>query len=126
MKPERSNAGTLAREFHFADRDFEKIRKLIYDYAGINLSSAKKTWCTASLRATGLTTFTDYLLYLESDNETKWELFVNSLTTNLTSLFREAHHFPILAEMCATCLNDAQSTFGAMPRRQEKNRTPLL
>lgn len=37
-----------------------------------------------SLRATGLKTFTDYLLYLESDNETKWELFVNSLTTKVT------------------------------------------
>jgi chemotaxis protein methyltransferase CheR len=102
MKPERSNAGTLAREFHFADRDFEKIRKLIYDHAGINLSSAKKDMVYSRLgrrlRATGLTTFTDYLLYLESDNETEWELFVNSLTTNLTSFFREAHHFPILAE----------------------------
>ena len=28
----------------------------------------------------------------------EWEAFTNALTTNLTSFFREAHHFPILLE----------------------------
>jgi chemotaxis protein methyltransferase CheR len=38
---------------------------------------------------------------LEGNNEAEWEAFVNSLTTNLTSFFREPHHFPILAEHVA-------------------------
>lgn len=50
------------------------------------------------LRATGINDFKDYLALLEGDNENEWEAFVNSLTTNLTSFFREPHHFPLLAE----------------------------
>jgi chemotaxis protein methyltransferase CheR len=51
------------------------------------------------LRATGKKTFTEYLDFLEHARESsEWENFVNALTTNLTSFFREPHHFPILAD----------------------------
>lgn len=93
---------TLTREFLFTDRDFEQIRKLIYAHAGINLSSSKKDMVYSRLgrrlRATGLKNFKDYLLFLETGKDNEWESFVNSLTTNLTSFFREAHHFPVLAK----------------------------
>ncbi len=101
MKPKLASRESLVREFHFTDRDFEQIRKLIYEHAGINLSLAKKDMVYSRLgrrlRATGLNNFKDYLLFLESDKDSEWESFVNSLTTNLTSFFREAHHFPVLA-----------------------------
>lgn len=102
MKTSGASKETLTREFLFTDRDFEQIRKLIYDHAGINLSPAKKDMVYSRLgrrlRATGQRNFKDYLLYLASDKDSEWEAFVNSLTTNLTSFFREAHHFPVLAE----------------------------
>lgn len=89
------------REFHFTDRDFETIRALIYQHAGIALSPVKVDMVYSRiarrLRATGLETFSDYLERLHSDAE-EWQEFINSLTTNLTSFFREAHHFPLLAE----------------------------
>ena len=50
------------------------------------------------LRATNKNSFGDYLEMLEKGNSDEWERFVNSLTTNLTSFFREPHHFPIFAE----------------------------
>ena len=91
-----------AREFRFTEADFERVRKLIYEHAGISLSPQKKDMVYSRLarrlRATGLRSFGEYLGLLESGNEEEWQAFVNSLTTNLTSFFREAHHFPILAE----------------------------
>ncbi|EBX3952597.1 chemotaxis protein-glutamate O-methyltransferase, partial [Salmonella enterica subsp. enterica serovar Offa] len=43
--------------------------------------------------------FKEYITILEnSTNDGEWQHFINALTTNLTSFFREAYHFPILAE----------------------------
>jgi chemotaxis protein methyltransferase CheR len=92
----------LGRDFQFTEIDFQQIRKLIYAYAGISLSDTKKAMVYGRvgrrLRANGFTRFCDYLEFLKAGDEAEWEAFVNALTTNLTSFFREKHHFPILAE----------------------------
>lgn len=90
------------REFHFTLKDFDRVRKLIYAHAGISLSDSKQelvySRLSRRLRATGIQTFGAYLALLESNDAEEWEAFTNSLTTNLTSFFREPHHFPILAD----------------------------
>ena len=90
------------REFEFTRDNFERIRKLIYQHAGISLSPHKQhmvySRLARRLRANKLDTFNEYLALIEGGNEAEWEAFVNSLTTNLTSFFREPHHFPLLAE----------------------------
>jgi len=90
------------REFHFTTQDFEHIRKLIHERAGIALSPAKQDMVYSRLarrlRATGISSFAEYLARLERGDIAEMEAFTNSLTTNLTSFFREPHHFPILAE----------------------------
>ena len=90
------------REFSFSSADFERVRKLIYQHAGISLSPVKQDMVYSRLarrlRATGKNTFGEYLDMLEKGGADEWERFVNSLTTNLTSFFREPHHFPIFAE----------------------------
>ena len=94
------------REFHFTQGDFTRVCKLIYDHAGISLSDSKKelvySRLSRRLRATGIHTFGEYLKLLESNDEAEWEAFTNSLTTNLTSFFREPHHFPLLAQQLKT------------------------
>lgn len=89
------------REFHFTAADFERVRKLIYQHAGISLAPIKQDMVYSRLarrlRALRLTSFAEYLARLENGDEAEWETFVNSLTTNLTSFFREAHHFDVLA-----------------------------
>lgn len=102
LPPVMPLAVTGVREFVFTDADFERIRKLIYEHAGISLSPIKRDMVYSRLarrlRATGVTSFAAYLALIEKGVGEEWESFVNSLTTNLTSFFREPHHFPVLAE----------------------------
>jgi chemotaxis protein methyltransferase CheR len=99
----KQNKSDAVKEFDFTTRDFERVRALIYKRAGIALAESKQEMVYSRLarrlRATGIRSFHAYLDELESrlDNE-EWEAFTNALTTNLTSFFREAHHFPLLAE----------------------------
>ena len=90
-----------SREFHFSQHDFEQVRKLIHERAGISLNPAKHDMVYSRLarrlRARGLSRFSDYLTLLQQGDQQEWEAFTNALTTNLTSFFREPHHFPILA-----------------------------
>ena len=89
------------REFEFTQADFERVRLLIKEHAGISLAPVKQDMVYSRLarrlRALGLTRFQDYLDRLIRGDQREWETFINSLTTNLTSFFREAHHFEILA-----------------------------
>jgi chemotaxis protein methyltransferase CheR len=93
------------REYDFTDADFEHVRKLIYEHAGISLSASKQDMVYSRLarrlREKGLTRFDDYLSLLAKNDAQEWQAFTNALTTNLTSFYREAHHFPILAEHLA-------------------------
>lgn len=94
------------KEFDFTQKDFERVRGLIYQRAGISLSDNKQDMVysrlTRRLRATGSTSFSEYLNVLEHDcDPDEWVEFTNALTTNLTSFFREEHHFPLLAEFAA-------------------------
>jgi chemotaxis protein methyltransferase CheR len=90
------------RQFAFTDADFERIRRMIRAWAGIALGPSKRNLAYSRVsrlvRAAGHDSFHDYLDALErcSDAATR-QRFVNALTTNLTSFFREAHHFPLLA-----------------------------
>ncbi len=99
----RQNKQDTVKEFEFTTRDFERVRTLIYKRAGIALAESKQEMVYSRLarrlRATGIHSFQAYLDSLEGKQDSEeWEAFTNALTTNLTSFFREAHHFPILAD----------------------------
>ena len=53
------------------------------------------------LRALGLDSFSDYLDIIGRGDREEVEEFINALTTNMTSFFREPHHFRIMAEQLA-------------------------
>jgi chemotaxis protein methyltransferase CheR len=93
-------------EFRFTAAEFSHIRDLIAKRAGIKLSEQKKEMVysrlSRRLRILGLSSFEEYISFLERDSGPEWQEFVGALTTHLTSFFREKHHFPILAEHVRT------------------------
>ncbi len=96
-----SDAAGEGRDFPFTNRDFDRIRRLIHVRAGIALADSKEEMVYSRLarrlRVLKLDNFKSYLDRLEAGSDAdEWEAFTNALTTNLTSFFREDHHFGIL------------------------------
>lgn len=98
-----SSVGMQGREFAWTDADFDRVQTMIYKRAGISLHDGKHAMVysrlSRRLRETGYQSFRDYLGWLESTESSEWQEFVNALTTNLTSFFREHHHFDIFADL---------------------------
>ncbi|MBU9855866.1 protein-glutamate O-methyltransferase CheR [Rahnella bonaserana] len=93
----------MIQRLPLSDTHFRRISELIYQRAGIVLADHKREMVynrlVRRLRILGLNDFASYMALLENDsNSPEWQAFINALTTNLTAFFREAHHFPILAE----------------------------
>lgn len=98
----RENKLETVKEFAFTTRDFDRVRAMIHRRAGIALADSKQEMVYSRLarrlRAIGMRSFQTYLDALDDrPDNAEWEAFTNALTTNLTSFFREEHHFPILA-----------------------------
>jgi chemotaxis protein methyltransferase CheR len=85
------------------DQEFEFLRKLLYEAAGINLSSEKKALVigrlTRRIESLGITSYGDYFRRIAGHTdpqERQWAL--DALTTNETFFFREPQHFAYLSE----------------------------
>ena len=93
-------ASVYEREFEFGRKDFEYVRDLVGEHTGIVLSDHKMDMVygrlARRLRTLGLSTFNEYLAMLECGDDKELVEFTNALTTNLTSFFREPHHFEYL------------------------------
>ncbi len=91
------------KKFTLSDEEFQKLRRLVFDVAGIYLSEAKRELVISRfsrrLRALNLSTFDEYYRFVISpDGAAEMENFINSITTNKTDFFREMHHFDFLVE----------------------------
>lgn len=100
--------------FELKDSDFEKIRKIIYEQCGINLCESKRELVKARLgkrlREGNYSSFSDYCQYVATDEGTD-ELIamIDSISTNLTSFFREESHFARLQVIISSILEKAGS-----------------
>ena len=80
--------------------DFKFICQFVYDHTGIVLNDSKREMLyrrlTRIIRERKLNCFADYCQLLREQGEQEKDFFINAITTNLTSFFRENHHFEYL------------------------------
>ena len=90
------------KEFAMTEENYRFISKTVYDECGIVLSDHKRDMVYSRLarriRALKLKNFDQYINYLEQHKEAEFREFINAITTNLTSFFREPHHFDYLSD----------------------------
>ncbi len=88
-------------EFELSEATFSKIQALLKQRSGIDVGSSKRMLVygrlVRRLRALSLHNFQDYLALIDDPQSPEAGNFLNALTTNVTELFRESHHFDFLA-----------------------------
>lgn len=84
------------------DANFEYLRRLARENTGIELSDHKKEMIYSRLvrriRMLKMSSFDSYCRYLAANMDKELTDFINAITTNLTSFFRENHHFEYLRQ----------------------------
>jgi chemotaxis protein methyltransferase CheR len=99
---------------NLTDDQFDRVSKIINEIAGIVLHKAKiqlvSSRLVKRLNALNFDDFESYIAFVEGnqggDERTE---FVNAITTNLTSFFREKHHFDDLSQQLG-CLKSQPSS----------------
>lgn len=84
---------------NITDSQFKNLSKIVYDVCGINLSDNKKNLLKARLakrlRATKITTVSEYIKLIEKD-PAEFGSFIDGVTTNHTYFFRENKHCELM------------------------------
>jgi len=89
--------------FEVTEKDFSNFSKLIYAKCGINLHNGKRELLKARLakilRNSDFTSVKDYYRYLtEKASDQEIIPLLDTISTNLTSFFRESRHFEFLSD----------------------------
>jgi chemotaxis protein methyltransferase CheR len=96
--------------------NFQKISEIVYRSSGINLKQGKEALVRSRLmkrlRAQRIDSVHEYLDYIDSpEGSYELALFIDVMTTNKTSFFREAEHFNYLRDHVLPDLNSPRLRF---------------
>lgn len=90
------------REFEFSDAHFGRIRDFVTAHTGIVLTDVKKDMVYGRLskriRQLFAGSFEAFCDAIDAGDHENQDFLINAITTNLTSFFRENHHFEYLKE----------------------------
>jgi chemotaxis protein methyltransferase CheR len=97
---------------------FERLRAIVYENSGISLKPTKEAMVSARvakrMRTLGISSHKEYLQLLEQDT-TGDEIirFLDVISTNVTSFFRENEHFDFLKELLSEWLKNGKTKIRA-------------
>ena len=95
---------------------FDTLREMVYRHSGISLGQNKMALVTSRIakrmRLLKIPTYRDYVDYLTGENEGD-ELvhFLDAISTNVTSFYREPAHFEFMAKTVKRWLEQGQRRF---------------
>ncbi|ADK84597.1 MCP methyltransferase, CheR-type [Desulfarculus baarsii DSM 2075] len=118
LKSKREPHATISvTPYDLSADEFEQIRVIVKGQTGISLGLHKRdlviSRLSKRLRALGLSSFREYIQYLEeAGDEDEVVQMVNRITTNKTDFFREKHHFEFLAGKVLPALHAAGEASG--------------
>jgi len=99
---QKKNIKSSRKEIPLLEDEYQRIYQLIKKNFGIDLHPAKKDLITSRLNkrlnSLGIESYGAYVNYLMDHWDAEVETFANAITTNLTSFFRESHHFEYLED----------------------------
>lgn len=101
LQNEHGNSpGESSEQLTFSDSEFDDVRAAIKEHTGISMGDSKRQLIyrrlAGRLKTRNCNSFNDYLALLKSGDRDELEYFSNAVTTNVTSFFREGHHFQYL------------------------------
>ncbi len=108
----------IEEKIFIKESDFRRISDVIYKHCGINLHDGKKTLVRARLakrmRALNYDDVSSYIDFaLEPDNKEEFYNLVDSISTNLTSFFREKVHFDYISKTYLPKLLETKKSQGS-------------
>jgi chemotaxis protein methyltransferase CheR len=109
MQSNKSHGKTIDySEVKLTDKMYSKFTEKMYELSGVNLPSSSKNHTLVQsrlskvLRKHSFGTYDQYWDFLASGHESAVTEFVSALTTNMTSFFREPHHFEFFTKILPT------------------------
>lgn len=102
VMPDEKLAVTAANGPLLGDAEFQFLRRFVHEHCGIALSEQKRQLVQGRLlrrlRALGLRDFGGYCELLRREPEAELGELASAISTNVTSFFREMHHYDLLVD----------------------------
>lgn len=87
-------------EYTMSDMVFSAFQRIALEHTGIDIAAGKRAMIinrfSRRLIALGLDSFEQYLALVTQTGHPEIREFIDTITTNLTYFYREAHHFDVL------------------------------